>query len=174
MGLSTFPAVASPIKSIQRGVAAVAGNITITAVNVAKTVTRSFSTGSAGYVAATGTVAAANGSTSGISFSSATVNMSQLVVISPASYPPSGGATGYYYNYNTRYAASAGPYALPTASSSGTVGAFNTNGANVALNNQAISGGSTSLATETYGVYLSNSTTLVATGPCRYEVIEHY
>ena len=51
---------------------------------------------------------------------------------------------------------------------------MNVNGANVTLNSQAISGGTTALATESYGAYLSNSTTLVTTGPCRYEVIEYY
>lgn len=37
---------------------------------------------------------------------------------------------------------------------------------------RAISGGTTSLTSAVNGVYLSNSTTLVATGPCRYEVVE--
>ena len=36
----------------------------------------------------------------------------------------------------------------------------------------AISGGTTNLYTKEYGVYLSNSTTLVATGACRWEVVE--
>ena len=35
-----------------------------------------------------------------------------------------------------------------------------------------LSGGSTNLTSASYGVYLSNSTTLVATGPCRWEVVE--
>lgn len=37
---------------------------------------------------------------------------------------------------------------------------------------RTISGGTTSLFSAVYGVYLSNSTTLIATGPCRYEVVE--
>ena len=47
---------ASPIKSIQRGVATSAGNIVISEVNINKTIVNSFSTGSAGTVAATGEV----------------------------------------------------------------------------------------------------------------------
>ena len=36
----------------------------------------------------------------------------------------------------------------------------------------AMSGGTTNLYTKEYGVYLSDSTTLVATGACRWEVVE--
>ena len=39
-------------------------------------------------------------------------------------------------------------------------------------NTSAMSGGTTDLYTKEYGVYLSNSTTLVATGACRWEVVE--
>lgn len=54
------------VKSVQSGVATVAGNITVTQVNLTKTVVYSVSKGSAGTVAATGTVSAAVGSYSGI------------------------------------------------------------------------------------------------------------
>jgi hypothetical protein len=178
MGISTFPNVASPIKSIQRGVAAAAGNITITAVVVAKTTTRSFSTGSAGTVAATGTVAASNGSTSGMSSSSfsstglLSANSPQTFNTAAVINIPSTGATTSYYNYSARYG-SIGPY-YGGAATVDTISAFNTNGMNISMNNQAISGGTTDLATVNYGVYLQDSTTLVATGPCRYEVVEHY
>jgi hypothetical protein len=37
---------------------------------------------------------------------------------------------------------------------------------------RTLSGGSTDATTKQMGVYLSNSTTLVATGACRYEVVE--
>ena len=46
----------SPIKSIQRGITAGAGNVTISAVDPNKTVVFSKSKGSAGYVAARGTI----------------------------------------------------------------------------------------------------------------------
>ncbi len=56
MGIATFPAAsASPIKSIQRGYAASAGNITISSVNTAKAFVRGFSDGASGYAGATGT-----------------------------------------------------------------------------------------------------------------------
>jgi hypothetical protein len=56
MALNFYPAAGgSPVKSIQRGTAASAGNITITAVDTAKTFVRSYSSGSAGSVGVTGT-----------------------------------------------------------------------------------------------------------------------
>lgn len=56
MGVATIPAASSaPTKSIQRGVAASSGTITISAVDTSKTFVRSFSNGSAGSVGATGT-----------------------------------------------------------------------------------------------------------------------
>ena len=54
MAISSFPETISPIKLIQRGSAASAGNITITSVNVDKSFIRSFSTGSAGSAQVTG------------------------------------------------------------------------------------------------------------------------
>ena len=38
---------------------------------------------------------------------------------------------------------------------------------------RTLSGGSTSLVSKEYGVYVTNSTTLTATGACRWEVIEY-
>jgi hypothetical protein len=43
----------------------------------------------------------------------------------------------------------------------------------IALNATNFSGGSTNLTSAVFGVHLSNATTLVATGACRYEVIEY-
>ena len=48
MASTIFPQTISPIKSIQRGSAASAGNITISSVDTNKSFVRSFSTGSAG------------------------------------------------------------------------------------------------------------------------------
>jgi len=39
---------------------------------------------------------------------------------------------------------------------------------------RSLSGGSTSLYSAEYGVHLTNSTTLIATGACRWQVIEYY
>jgi len=51
MGSRIYPSTASPIKSVQRGTAASAGNITISSVNTNKAFVTSFSTGAAGTVA---------------------------------------------------------------------------------------------------------------------------
>jgi len=130
MGIATFPLTGgSGIKSIQRGTAAVAGNITINAVDVSKTVVNSFSTSSDGTVAARGTM---------------------------------GGTSTFVNNYNSQ-----GNASRPT---DGSGDAQNTRTINHA---STLSGGTTDVTVAEYGVYLSNSTTLVATGPCRYEVIEY-
>ena len=77
MSIKVYPAVASGIKSVQRGAASSAGNITISSVNADKAFAISFSTGAAGTVAATGdtsgTYAPSGGSVgaSGGSFNSA-------------------------------------------------------------------------------------------------------
>lgn len=42
------------------------------------------------------------------------------------------------------------------------------------IGTRSLTGGSTSLISSEYGVYLTGSTTLQATGACRWEVIEHY
>jgi hypothetical protein len=39
--------------------------------------------------------------------------------------------------------------------------------------NQVISGGTSDVTAASFGAYLSNSTTLVVTGACRYEVVEY-
>jgi hypothetical protein len=179
MGISTFPNVASPIKSIQRGVAVSAGSITITAVNTAKTMVNSFSTGSAGTVAATGDVAAASGTTSGFSTSApsgsmtlaSSANTAYQITTPYSTYNVIGYPAGRYsqlYLYYYQY------FVTPGATGSMSLNALSSNGMNVAMNTQSISGGTTSLTAAVYGAYLSNSTTLVVTGPCRYEVVEHY
>lgn len=64
MAVTVFPAPAAGggIKSIQRGSTAVAGTITISAVNTTKTTVNSFSTASTGAIALAGTT---SGSTNG-------------------------------------------------------------------------------------------------------------
>jgi len=42
------------------------------------------------------------------------------------------------------------------------------------IGTRSLSGGSTSLTSAEYGVTLTNSTTLTATGACRWQVIEYY
>ncbi len=172
MGIATFPSVSSPIKSIQRGEAVAAGNITITTVDITKTMVNSFSTSAAGTVAASGTINAATGSTSATSTSGMSGNLNYTYSSAVYYFNPVGTAN---YNVNARYGTTPGPYPAATANFGTTSNnGMNVNGANVSLNATNISGGSTNLVSANYGVYLSSSTNLVATGPCRYEVVEYY
>jgi hypothetical protein len=176
MGIAQIPAssggLTSAVKSIQRGVAASAGNITITAVDTTKTIVNSFSTGSAGSVAATGTVNAFSGTVGGSSTSTGTINSASINVPGGARFNnfPIGGTAG---SYSPRY----GVYSVSFTSGNAAaknLNAMNINATNVNSNAMNITGGSTSLTTAVYGVYLVNSTTITATGPCRYEVIEYF
>jgi hypothetical protein len=168
MGIATFPAASggltSAIKSIQRGTAASAGNITISAVTVSKTICNSFSTGSAGTVAATGSINASNGTASAQS----TANFG--LGNGGSSHPGNGFQVVTGYRIQNRYQEVPNyGYGIPT-----TVPGFNINAQNVALNATNLTGGSTSLTSAVYGIHLVNETTITATGPCRYEVIEYF
>jgi len=129
MALATYPAVASPVKLVQRGQAVSAGTITITAVDTTKTFVRSFSEGSAGSVAAAGSITG---------------------TLSPAGGSVRGGGGGNYGANNVV----TGSF----ASYSGT---------------RTLAGGTTDVTAKQMGVYLTGSTTLVATGACRWEVVEY-
>ena len=75
MSNSTYPVISSTIKSVQRGFASSAGNVTISAIDTAKSFVTSFSTGSAGSV--------------------------QTDSITTGTYTPSGGNIGQYsQSYN--------------------------------------------------------------------------
>jgi hypothetical protein len=126
MGSRIYPIASSPIKSIQRGSASSAGNVTISSVNTSKSFVRSFSTGFAGTVAGTG-------STSG-------------------TYNPSGG--NIFASGGGGFISGGG--SAPTYSGT-----------------RSLSAGGTSLTSARYGAYLSNSTTLVVDGACRWEVVEY-
>jgi hypothetical protein len=156
MGIATYPAVSSPVKSIQRGSAVSAGNITINAVNTAKTMVNSFATSFSGTVAASGSINAANGSTS-------SANQSVSGTVGP--FAQNGNINpGSRYSPGTQ---NPGVNATNTSNFSGTVNALN-----LTLNSTSLTGGSTNLAAS--GAYLTNSTTLTTTGACRYEVVEYY
>lgn len=186
MGIASFPAasagLSSVVKSIQRGSASTAGNISITAVTTSKTQVLSFSTSSAGTVAATGAINAASGTASSQSGTSSATSTSGSGTILAAGTTVSGGfgsnimMAGGNYSYNNRYGGSLGPYGSVTFNVSQNVNAGNVslNAQNVSLNATNITGGSTSLTSAVYGAYLVDSTTIYATGPCRYEVVEYY
>jgi hypothetical protein len=169
MGIATFPAsgggITSAIKSIQRGTAATSGNITISAVVVAKTVCNSFSTGSAGTVAATGTLSAATGATSSATTAAAGLGGQG------GSSPGKGFQNAIVgFNVQNRYQ-SIPVYGFGYVSD---LPSFTINARNISLNATNLSGGSTSLTSAVYGIHLVNETTITATGPCRYEVIEYF
>jgi hypothetical protein len=136
MGIDQFPAAASGIstvvRSIQRGVAASAGNVTISSVDVNKSQVTSFSTGAAGSAAVNGSVRMKTGS---------------------GSSALSDTAEGTYQNANF------GRYTFTFFSIGGST--------------QTISGGTSTLTAASHGAYLSGATTLVVTGPCRYEIVEY-
>lgn len=158
MGISNLVAasagLSSTIKSIQRGTAGGAGNISISSVNTSKTTVNSFSTSSAGYVAATGSVGAQNGSVGAgwAQWSTSTYPYTLTIQNSNEVYGYT--VVGRYTSY-TAYSQ------YPTATWN-----YNANASN-------ISGGSTDLTTKQYGAYLVDATTIYATGPCQYEVIEY-
>ena len=127
MATATFPSVTSPIKSIQRGSFASAGNATISAIDTSKSFITSFSTGSSEEYTITGnesgTLSPTGGSVAG----------------------PGGGGNavtggGVFANY------------------SGT---------------RTFSGGTTNMTVAEFGAYIANSTTITATGSCRWELVEY-
>jgi hypothetical protein len=177
MGIATFPAssagLSSAVRSIQRGVAASSGNITISSVDTTKTICNSFSTSSAGSVAATGTLSAASGTGSAVSTSAATGT--STLSMAGSSISNGNGTTvkaGGNYVYNNRYGGQT--FTGYSVSANNNLNAMNINAHNISLNATNLSGGSTSLTTAVYGIYLVNATTITATGPCRYEVVEYY
>jgi len=167
MGIATFPAasggLSSVIRSIQRGVAASAGNISISSVDTTKTICNSFSTSSSGTVAASGALSAATGTASAQSGSSGSQTGNSVFTTSAASpyssYPIARTDNRYQTQYTTALNLNAGTH--------------NANAQNITLNTTNISGGTNNLVSAVFGVHLVNATTITATGACRYEVIEY-
>ncbi len=141
MAINTFPAVASPVKSVQRGSAAGAGTVTITAVDISKSFVNVFGTASSGTVAVSGNVAAANGN----------VAAGNDVMRTETNYTSSLRVVG---GFNNQF------------------GRLDVTAKAVAMNASALSGGSTNLVSAVVQGYLSNSTSLVVSGACRWEVVE--
>jgi hypothetical protein len=184
MGIASFPAasggLSSVVKSIQRGVAASSGNITITAVDTTKSMVNSFSTASTGTVAASGAISAASGTASATSTSATSTSASSGNVLAVAVGGDAGGQYSAFYptTYNaggSRYVSSYYRQANWTHNFNAmNIGAQNIGGTNLSLNATNLSGGTTNLVAGVNGAYLSSSTNLVVTGPCRYEVVEYY
>jgi hypothetical protein len=123
MGILVIPTAAGGgIKSVQRGLASSAGNVTINAVDITKSFVQVFGTTSSGTATTDSTV----------------------------------GSTG-------------------SNASSGTSGSNNSpgpSGGSSSINSRTLSAGTNNLVTAVAQGYLSNSTTLVVSHACRWEVVE--
>jgi hypothetical protein len=158
MALATYPPAGGGggIKSVQRGLASASGTVTITSVDTAKSFVNVFGTTSSGSAAISGNINAANGSESGHNLSKGASNLSMTW---------SSQSTGLFINdagYTT------------TVNTGWTLNgsALNANGSNIGLNAVNMSAGTTNLVTAVTQGYLSNSTSLVVSGACRWEVVE--
>jgi hypothetical protein len=161
MGLSVFPTPSGGgIKSVQRGLASGAGNVTITAVDISKSFVTVFGTTSSGTVAATGALSGATGTASAGSGNLASGSISGSTI---GVQNTGGGTAGMGRDI----------YGAPLFGTM-TAGArnFNTNATNISLNATNISGGSNNLVSAVVQGFLANSTTLTVSGACRYEVVE--
>ena len=167
MGISTFPASGGGVKLVQRGQAVSAGSITITAVDMAKTFVRSFSEGASGTVATNSTAAAPSASMGGTSGSTrAQSGTLDLLGTGYNNNSPIGKDTVSSGSLtNAAFWTMSRTVSLPAQSVS-------LSAPSISIGSQALSGGTMDATTKQMGVYLSNSTTLVATGACRWEVVE--
>jgi hypothetical protein len=166
--------LASAVKSVQRGEAVSAGTITISSVDTTKTQVSSFSTGAAGTVAATGSVGASTGNTAYSywgSYTTMNVNQGNGQATWPATFPANITYENYFNGphaqYGGRYGQTLNAYYFSYATATNTL-------SYISLGASNITGGSTNVTSAAYGAYLSGATSLVVTGPCRYEVVEYY
>ena len=147
------PSAGGGIKAVQRGLAASAGTVTVTAVDIAKSFVTVYGTTSTGAVGGSGSVSAQNGSSSGASGSFGAMNIGVYV----------------HQSYiGTVWDAANGTSKTANAGASN----YSANGQNVGFNAQSLSGGSNNLVAAVVQGYLSNSTSLVVSGACRWEVVE--
>ena len=143
MGVANVPAAAGGgIKSVQRGSAGSAGNVTITDVDITKSFVNVFGTASSGTVAATGALSAATGN-----------------LAAKDDYIFTGN-----YNQNSFQNGTANQQMDRARIVQGARG--------VTMNITNLSGGTNNLVAAVVQGYLSNSTTLVVSGACRWEVVE--
>ena len=217
MGSTIYPrptGAISSVKSVQRGVAASAGSITISSVDMSKTICQSFPTGATGTAGPSGSVPVATiTGTGGITqpFGYANATASRITGITSGNFVAGYSLGGNTYNVSQTYTNSAnggrryflgGRYGNTLSSqyinagqiveayvtSYGTHFPAYVNATNVTTSTavsaaptqtktkpaQTVTGGTTNIIAKEYGIYLSNSTTIVATGPCRYEVVEYF
>jgi hypothetical protein len=149
MAINTYPAIASPVKSVQRGSAGGAGTVTITAIDISKSMVNVFGTASSGTVSA--------------SFNMSMNAGSATILTSSGNHSPNFG--------DTTTTPSSGFGSWVGESRYGNSAYFNQT-ATVNAGNASVGAGSTNLVSAVVQGYLSNSTSLVVSGACRWEVVE--
>ena len=167
MGIDTYPpSSGGGIKSVQGGSAVGSGTVTITAVDITKAFVNIFGTNTSGTVAVSGTVAATNAAINAANISTTVIrpvhSISNNYALNPAGSNRIGATQMGWCGAN--YASNQGTWTL-AANASG-------NATNASINSAAISGGSNNLVTAVVQGYLSNSTSLVVSDACRWEVVE--
>jgi hypothetical protein len=151
MAINTYPAIASPVKSVQRGSAAGAGTVTITAIDITKSMVHVFGTASSGTV-------------------SASFNMSMNAGSVSLIGPRDNISTSYNLGSKpTGSTAVSGEYVGGTPSSGNAAWTMDRT---VNAGNASVGAGSNNLVAAVVQGYLSNSTSLVVSGACRWEVVE--
>lgn len=158
MAINTYPAVASPVKTIQRGAAGGAGTVTITSVDINKSMVNVQGTAASGSVAATG----------GLNATSGNINAGSWSIAQGIAMQGFG-----QYGLNTLPLRNSGPYNsyynlrlyMPPLSATVNATSYNSNAMN-------LTGGTTNLVAAVVTGYLSNATSLVVSAACRYEVVE--
>ena len=157
MAINTYPAIASPVKSVQRGSAGGAGTVTITAVDISKSMVHIFGTTSSGTVSASFNMSMNAGNTT--AFGENAFNTNNF------------GDTRIPYSGSTQNWGSNQPQTNGINRNAGNVGSWFTS---VAVNSgtASVGAGSTNLVAAVVQGYLSGSTSLVVSGACRWEVVE--
>jgi hypothetical protein len=181
MGINVLPvASGGGIKQVQRGSAVGAGTVTISAVDINKSFVNIFGTASSGTVAATGALSAANGTASAFNGTTGapTGSASAFAISVPAAninhVGVNGGTTSRGSFDTGDFIGKVAAHTANAAAQNISLNAVNIglNAQNIALNAQNISGGSNNLVAAVVQGYLSGSTSLVVSGPCRWEVVE--
>jgi len=154
MALATYPAVASPIKSIQRGSAAGAGSVTISTIVPLKSTIMVFGTTSSGTVSASFNMSMNAGSAS-------LIGQSKQDGTNIYAYTSRPTGTNGFLNW----------------SGSGVSGSrgnlFWNQTATVNAGTASVGAGSNNLVAAVITGYIQDATTIVVSGACRWEVVEY-
>jgi hypothetical protein len=158
MAIAVFPpSGGGGIKTVQRGSAAGAGNVTITGVDITKSFVNVYGTASSGTVAASASVSTSGNISSNLNDSGVSWNFNQNEIRYPSgatrNVASANQITDFFSPYRYGY--------TQTLTGSGT-----------SSDSGNLSGGSNNLVAAIVQGYLSNSTTLIVSGPCRWEVVE--